>query len=88
MPCDDSDRTIYLAIFRLLRHDFAAARVAEGDPPKPVSFIREVAPILVGACQACHGPKTAESNYRLDTFEMLMRAGRFWNGASHGRESG
>ena len=51
--------------------------VAEGDPTKPVSFIREVAPILVGACQACHGPKTAESNYRLDTFEKLMRPGDF-----------
>ncbi len=50
---------------------------AEGDPTKPVSFIREVAPILVGACQACHGPKTAESNYRLDTFEKLMRPGDF-----------
>ena len=50
---------------------------AQGDPPKPVSFIREVAPILVGACQACHGPKTAESNYRLDTFEMLMQPGDF-----------
>jgi hypothetical protein len=51
--------------------------VAEGSPPKTVSFIREVAPILVGACQACHGPKTAESNYRLDTFERLMRPGDF-----------
>ncbi len=50
---------------------------AQGDPPKPVSFVREVAPILVGTCQACHGPKTAESNYRLDTFEMLMRPGDF-----------
>src|SRR5262245_43978071 len=52
--------------------------VAEDSPPKPVSFIREVAPILVGACQACHGPKTTVSNYRLDTFEKLMRPGEFW----------
>ena len=51
--------------------------VAEGGPLKPVSFIREVAPILVGTCQACHGQKTAESNYRLDTFEKLMRPGDF-----------
>lgn len=50
---------------------------AEGSPPSQISFIREVAPILVGACQACHGPKTAESNYRLDTFEKLMRPGDF-----------
>lgn len=44
---------------------------------KAVSFIREVAPILVGKCQACHGPKTAESNYRLDTFELMMKPGEF-----------
>jgi hypothetical protein len=48
---------------------------ADGAPP--VSFIRDVAPILVGKCQACHGPKTTESNYRLDTFESLMRPGDF-----------
>src|SRR5690242_7317847 len=51
--------------------------LAEGNSANPVSFIREVAPILVGACQGCHGPKTAESNYRLDTFEKLMRPGDF-----------
>ncbi len=45
--------------------------------PKPVSFVREVAPILVAKCQACHGPKTAESNYRLDSFEAMMQPGDF-----------
>jgi dipeptidyl aminopeptidase/acylaminoacyl peptidase/mono/diheme cytochrome c family protein len=43
----------------------------------PVSFVRSVAPILVANCQACHGPKTAESNYRLDTFQALMQPGDF-----------
>ena len=62
---------LFLAVLAI----FACCGLAQGDPPKPVSFIREVAPILVGACQACHGPKTAESNYRLDTFELLMRPG-------------
>ncbi|MCA9231451.1 MAG: hypothetical protein KDA57_12420 [Planctomycetales bacterium] len=42
-----------------------------------VSFIREVAPILVSKCQSCHGAKTAESNYRLDTFERLIEPGDF-----------
>ena len=36
-----------------------------------VSFIHDIGPILVQHCQACHGPKTAESNYRLDSFEKL-----------------
>ena len=49
----------------------------ENKAPTAVSFIRDVAPILVGKCQACHGTKTAESNYRLDTFEKLMQPGDF-----------
>lgn len=57
----------------------AGAGEADSAPAEstPVSFIREVAPILVGKCQACHGPKTAESNYRLDTFDVLMQPGDF-----------
>jgi WD40 repeat protein len=51
--------------------------VSAEDGTKPVSFVREVAPILVGKCQACHGPKTAESNYRLDTFDLMMKPGDF-----------
>ncbi len=51
--------------------------VAEGVGSKSVSFVREVAPIFVRRCQSCHGPKTAESNYRLDTFELLMKPGDF-----------
>jgi len=49
----------------------------ENEAPPAVSFIRDVAPILVGKCQSCHGSKTAESNYRLDTFEKLMQPGDF-----------
>jgi mono/diheme cytochrome c family protein/dipeptidyl aminopeptidase/acylaminoacyl peptidase len=47
------------------------------DAAQPVSFIREVAPILVAKCQACHGAKKAESNYRLDSFNALMQPGDF-----------
>ena len=68
--------TIYLLVFPLLAM-FCGRAMAEDGGSKPVSFIREVAPILVGKCQACHGPKTAESNYRLDTFELMMKPGDF-----------
>jgi hypothetical protein len=51
--------------------------MAQEDGTKPVSFVREVAPILVAKCQACHGQKSAESNYRLDSFEALLRPGDF-----------
>jgi WD40 repeat protein len=40
-----------------------------------VSFVRDVAPILRHHCEACHGAKTAESNYRLDSFELMMKPG-------------
>src|SRR5688572_11024236 len=47
------------------------------DAARSVSFVREVAPILIAKCQACHGAKTAESNYRLDSFNTLMQSGDF-----------
>src|SRR5262245_57277919 len=49
---------------------FPAAAAAE-----PVSFKRDVAPILLNNCLACHGPKKAEAGYRIDTFERLTAAG-------------
>lgn len=51
--------------------------VGQEGEPKPISFVREVAPILVAKCQACHGQKAAESNYRLDSFEALLLPGDF-----------
>jgi hypothetical protein len=51
--------------------------MADEGHSKPVSFMREVAPIVVSRCQSCHGPKTAESHYRVDTFELMMKPGDF-----------
>ena len=42
-----------------------------------ISFARDVAPILLERCQACHGAKKAESSYRLDTFALLKQAGDY-----------
>jgi WD40 repeat protein len=55
----------------------AQIRAEDSDSVQSVSFVRSVAPILVAKCQACHGPKTAESNYRLDSFQSLMQPGDF-----------
>lgn len=41
----------------------------------PVSFRRDIAPIILDNCLACHGPKKAEGGYRVDTFERLVAAG-------------
>lgn len=48
-----------------------------GNPTDQISFVRDVAPILLAHCEACHGAKVAESNYRLDSFERLMKPGDF-----------
>ena len=42
---------------------------------EPVSFRRDIAPLLLDNCLACHGPKKAEGGYRIDSFERLMQAG-------------
>src|ERR1051326_2498046 len=46
--------------------------VASAEPP---SFKRDIAPILLNNCLACHGPKKSEGGYRIDTFERLKAAG-------------
>lgn len=68
----DNGRFFLLAAWLMVRVTWAAEPAT-----KSVSFVREVAPILVVECQACHGPKTAESMYRLDSFEALMKPGDF-----------
>ena len=40
-----------------------------------VSFSRDVAPILLNRCQACHGAEKSKGKYRVDSFERLMAAG-------------
>ncbi|MEX2174187.1 MAG: c-type cytochrome domain-containing protein [Pirellulaceae bacterium] len=42
---------------------------------EPVSFKRDVAPVLLNNCLACHGPKKAEGGYRIDTFERAVAPG-------------
>src|SRR5262245_36502797 len=40
-----------------------------------ISFKRDIAPVLLSNCLACHGPKKSEGGYRIDTFERLTAAG-------------
>ena len=42
----------------------------------PVSFIKDVAPILVQNCIACHNPKKSESKYVMTTFAQLAKGGQ------------
>ncbi|AGA27023.1 c-type cytochrome domain-containing protein [Singulisphaera acidiphila] len=44
--------------------------------PGPVSFLDDVAPLLVQKCIACHNAKKAESKYDLTTFTRLAKGGQ------------
>jgi len=48
---------------------------AEETAAQPISFSRDVAPLLVEHCLACHNPRKAEGGYRVDTFASLSAAG-------------
>jgi hypothetical protein len=41
--------------------------------PEAVSFRADIAPLLRAKCQACHGERKAEGDFRVDSFTELMR---------------
>src|SRR5437762_12525452 len=46
-----------------------------GATSTPVSFSKDLAPILARKCVACHGPEKSKGHFRLDSFDWLMKAG-------------
>lgn len=46
------------------------------DAPAPTSFMKDVAPILVRNCIACHNGRKAESKYNMTTFAALAKGGQ------------
>lgn len=54
----------------------SAVRVEAREPSAPVSFTRDVAPILLKQCQSCHGPEKSKGKYRVDSFRRLMQPGK------------
>jgi WD40 repeat protein len=65
-------RWVWGAMFLVWAWPSAQARE---NAPQPVSFSREIAPILLAKCVACHGPEKSKSKFRLDTFDYLMKPG-------------
>jgi WD40 repeat protein len=53
---------------------------APAEAPAPVSFMRDVAPILVQNCIACHNGRKAESKYNMTTFASLAKGGQTGEG--------
>jgi hypothetical protein len=54
---------------------FAAPPQAQAQPPKTVSFINDVAPILKENCFACHDAKKKSGKYDMTSYEKLMAGG-------------
>jgi WD40 repeat protein len=59
----------FLGIFAVL------AGFGHAAAETPVSFRREVAPLLQRRCSACHGEESAKGGYRMDTFRRMSKAG-------------
>lgn len=49
--------------------------LAAAAPAAPVSFSREIAPILADQCLECHRAEKAKGSYRLDSFARLLQPG-------------
>src|SRR6266498_4439953 len=60
---------------------FLAATWTFGQEPKPVapanpvSFSKDLAPVLAKKCVACHGAEKSKGHFRLDSFDWLTKAG-------------
>lgn len=54
----------------------AGGSIAMATGNETVSFMEDVAPVLVGKCTRCHGGERGADNMELDTFARLMKGGR------------
>ena len=74
-----TDRSVagLLKFLELQKRQLAIRRGGKGSPmpATSISFVSDVAPILVSRCGTCHGTR-ASGRLRLDTFAGLARGGR------------
>jgi len=63
------------AVFGMHASVLVSAIAADTAPLAPVSFRKDIAPVLHRRCAACHGEQNAKGGYRLDTFERMGKAG-------------
>lgn len=54
----------------------SAAALGQDAKPAPKSFMKDIAPIFVQNCTACHNSKKAESKYIMTSFAQLARGGK------------
>jgi WD40 repeat protein len=66
----------FLLWFTALGMSRVAWAADPGATTRPISFGTEIAPIFLQQCQGCHGPEKAKGQYRVDTFQRLMKPGK------------
>ncbi|HVX61529.1 MAG TPA: c-type cytochrome domain-containing protein [Pirellulales bacterium] len=59
----------------LLAACMLGAAAAHAQAPAPVSFSKDIAPILIKSCQACHGTADPKGGYQVVNFTAVMKAG-------------
>jgi dipeptidyl aminopeptidase/acylaminoacyl peptidase len=62
-------------LFAIALASSVRASAQEQPAPAPVSFSKQIAPILLKSCQGCHGPSDAKGGFQLFNFTALMKAG-------------
>src|SRR5262245_53357062 len=65
---------LLLSAVAVARADEEKKSEPAAEPAGEVSFVRDVAPILVKNCLACHGAQEPKGDYQLHTFEPLSAA--------------
>ncbi len=65
--------TLGLGLLALLLLGTSHARAAE--PMAEVSFSKQIAPLLIKRCQACHGAAEPKGGYQVGSFTAVMKAG-------------
>ena len=70
MPSHFLSRLVGALTFLLL-----AARFAAADDNRPISFYKEIRPILQAKCQGCHQPAKRGGEYLLTEFDRLLKGG-------------
>ncbi len=54
---------------------FGASLAQAADAPAPVSFSKDIAPILMKKCQACHGAPEPKGGYQVANYTLVMKPG-------------
>ncbi len=67
-------RRIIVSTFCILSLSLGAIAAAQEQGPAPVSFSKDVAPIFLKNCQACHGQNDPKGDFQLFNYAALMKA--------------